>query len=90
MRISAGEVTSAFRDLMTGARSREEIAAWAAQVRAADDDEGIEYVPPKAETAIWDALEFLMGVDLKDGPTSYLHNESDFEQYWVANKKELI
>jgi len=90
MRVSAREVATAFRDLMTGARPREEVASWAARVRAADDAGGLEYVPPTAEAAIWDALEFLMGVDLKDGPNSYLHNEQDFIEYWSTKKRELM
>jgi hypothetical protein len=90
MRVSNEEVVTAFRDLMTGVRSREDIATWASRVRKADDAEGIEYVPPSAESAIWDALEFLMGVDLKDGPDSYLHNHQDFLDYWTAKKEYLV
>ena len=90
MRVSNMEVASAFRDLMNGSRSREDVASWASRVRAADDADGIEYFPPSAESAIWAALEFLMGVDLRDGPQSYLHTEQDFEEFWVKKEGELM
>lgn len=90
MRVSIEDVDSAFRDLLTGVRSREDVAGFASRVRAADDEEGIQYDPPAAESAIWHALEFLMGVDIKDGPDSYLHNHQDFEKYWVSKKGDLM
>jgi hypothetical protein len=90
MRVSSEEVAAAFRDLLSGARSREDVADWASKVRAADDTEGLQCEPPSAEAAVWDALEFLMGADLRDGPASYLHNEQDFEEYWSTKKTVLM
>lgn len=90
MRVSTDQVAAAFRDLLTGFRSREDVAGWASSVRAADDTEGIQYEPPTAESAIWQALEFLMGVDIKDGPDSYLHNHEDFEKYWSSKRGDLM
>jgi hypothetical protein len=90
MRVSTSDVVRAFRALLDGSQSREEIADWAAGVRAADDSGGLEYAPPTAEEAIWRALEFLMGVDLKDGPSSYLHTEEDFQLYWSQNSSDLM
>lgn len=83
-------VVAAFADLLGSTRSREEIAAWASQVRAADDADNVEYSPPAAEAAIWHALEFLMGVDLMAGPQEYLHGHADFEEYWETNRKQLV
>ncbi len=89
MRVSSQDVRDMFSDLLSRNRSREDIAAWASSIRSADDAEGIEYDPPSDGTAIWDALEFLVGVDLKDGPESFLHNCEDFERYWDANKHKF-
>ena len=89
MRVSTDDVATAFRDLIGGARTREEIASWASRLRAADDGEGIEYAPESAEVLIWEALEFLMGVDMKDGPDSYLHNTDDFVTYWATRRDAL-
>lgn len=88
--ITKAEIATAFDDLLTGRRRREEIADWASSVRAADDDgRGLEYVPARAERAIWEALEFLMGVDLRDAPETYLHNQQDVESTWMVLRERL-
>jgi hypothetical protein len=86
VQISTSEVSAAFRELINGTRSREEVASWASRIRDADDTEGLQYVPPSAEVVLWDALEFLIGVDLKDGPDSYLHNLQDIAEYWSSRR----
>lgn len=90
MRVTAQDIAIAFRDLRDGVRSREDVAQWASAVRAADDAEGIQYEPPAAGPAIWDALEFLIGVDLKDAPDSYLHGQKDFDEYWSSKAEHLL
>jgi len=89
MQVSSNDVVAAFEDLLSGPRSREQLADWASHARMSDDAEGILYEPPSAASAIWDALEFLMGVDLKDDPDSYLHSQRDFEEYWSRRKGDL-
>jgi hypothetical protein len=89
MQASIQDISAAFGDLLCGVRSREDVADWAARVRAADDAEGIEYDRPTARLEIWNALGFLMGVDLKDGPGSYLHSYHDCEAYWSSTKQGL-
>ena len=77
MQITNQEIRAAFEDLLREERPREEIARWAASLRAAEDAGELGYVPPSAERAMRDALEFLVGVDLKDDPERYLHNNDD-------------
>lgn len=89
MRVTTKDIVTAFDDLLTGARSREEIASWAASACAADDGEGLEYAPQGAEDVIWDALLYLMGVDMQDAPGSYLHVQGDFEDYWRRNRSKF-
>ena len=90
MRVSSADIVKAFQDLLAELRTREDIASWASLVRASDDAERLIYSPPAAQAAIWEALEFLMGVDLKDAPDSYLHNREDFEEYWANAKGSLV
>jgi len=91
MRVTRDEVVTAFEDLLCGARSRENVADWASRLMrgAGDDVGGLQYEPLSAEAAIWSALVYLSGVDLKDGPTSYLHTLQDFEMYWSSKKLDL-
>ncbi len=90
MQVSATDIAAAFQDLISECRSRETIAAWASKIRASDDVEGTTFEPSTSQRAIWAALEFLMGVDLKDGPHTYLHNRADLEEYWHRAKGELV
>lgn len=89
MRITTDEVIAAFQDLLNNTRTREDASNWASNVREADDTEGNEYIPRSAEKAIWDALEFLMGFDIKLSPNSYLYSQADLEKYWGENKGRL-
>ena len=77
MKVSVDDVAARFSSLLEGKRTREEVADWALAVRRADDGGLLNYLPPSAEQAIWQALEYLEGADLKDGPDTYLHNDED-------------
>ena len=70
-------------------RSREQVASWAHAVREAEDAGTLEYEPSEAEKRIWRAILYLIGVDSKDGPDSYLHVEEDFRDFfedWLSCK----
>ncbi|MBW2570682.1 MAG: DNA-binding protein [Deltaproteobacteria bacterium] len=67
---------------MAERRSREEISDWARILREAEDNSNLYYEPREAEKKIWDAILYLEGVDLKDGPDTYLHINEDFNKYY--------
>jgi hypothetical protein len=77
MEVSVDDILTAFADLMSGAKSPEQTAEWAVSVQHNDDLRLLKYVPPRSEVAIWEALEYLSGVDFRDEPDSYLHNNKD-------------
>jgi len=81
MKVSLEEIKKSFDSLINSEKSREEIANWAQNLMFANDDEILEYDPPDKEKKIWDGIEYLMGVDLKDIDGSYLHTKEDFIQY---------
>lgn len=81
MRVSVADVSQAFEDLLDGRRTREQIAEWASSARRSGDAGKLEYVPAADEERIWSGILYLMGVDLKVGPASYLHNREDFERF---------
>lgn len=88
MQVSAEQVATAFADLISGARSREAIAAWAKGYLTDDPDE-VSYLPPSKEEALWDALTYLVGVDLKTSPSQYLHTVADFEEEWAVRRARI-
>lgn len=81
MKISLNEIRQAFDSLIKEKKSREELAAWAQKFQLSEDDGDLEYDPPNEEDIIWDGIEYLMGVDLKDVDGSYLHSIKSFVQY---------
>lgn len=85
MIISLDEIKQAFDALITEKKSREEIASWAQKAQLAEDNSDLKYEPPSAEDKIWDGIEYLMGVDLKDIDGSYLHSLESFIHYKNEN-----
>jgi hypothetical protein len=81
MRVSVEDVSQAFEDLLAGRRTREQVANWASSAQRAEDAGTLEYVPAADEGRIWSGILYLMGVDLKAEPASYLHNREDFERF---------
>ncbi len=58
--------------------TRESISDWAATLRRAEEAELLSFDPPRARDRLWEAITYLEGVDLKDGPSTYLHVVEDF------------
>jgi hypothetical protein len=81
MKISLNEIKQAFDSLIKEKKSREELASWAQKLQLAEDNEELDYEPQSEEAKIWDGIEYLMGVDLKDTDGSYLHSIENFIQY---------
>lgn len=76
--LSLADVSVAFDALISGTKSREEIAAWAANLVDANDEGNLIYDPISSRHITWRAVKYLSGVDLKDSPYTYLHTVEDF------------
>lgn len=81
MYVSLSDIERAFEDLLSGARSREEIAAWAHSATESNDLDTLQYDPPGAERRIWNGILYLLGVDLKEAPDVYLHDDGNFREF---------
>ena len=81
MNVSLLEVINVFDELIRGELSREGASDWARKRKIAEDAGELEYEPASQEQKIWDSILYLEGVDLKDGPDSYLHIIDDFRDY---------
>ena len=81
MIVSLADISCAFDDLISGDRSREDIAGWASLVERAEDSGHLEYDPCTEEERIWDAIDYLTGVDLLTIPSGYLHDIKNFQDY---------
>ncbi|MFE9890022.1 hypothetical protein [Streptomyces scopuliridis] len=69
--------------LLSGQVGREEVADWALD-RIKDEEKNYS-----ANTALWNLLDRLSGVDLKRSPESYLHGIEDFEA-WLADAEASV
>jgi hypothetical protein len=61
-------------DLLTGRRSRDEVANWAGTWV-------YEPFPAVEDDLVWSTLQELVGADLKISSSEYLHNEADFHEW---------
>ena len=77
MKVSFHEVGPLFEQLLAGSVSREFASSWARRVRQAEDAGTLVYEPAGLEHRLWEAIQFLEGVDLRDSPDSYLHVTAD-------------
>lgn len=82
MVITLEEIRVTFKNVIERNRSREWAADWAKTRREAFDQNNLIFVPSSAEKSIWQAIIYLGVMDLKDSPTSYLHDELDVLAYY--------
>jgi len=75
------DLQRAFDDLLSEARTREDISDWARSVRLENDAGRLTFEPAEMRDRLWRAVLYMEGVDLKDGPSSYLHVPDDFREY---------
>ena len=75
--ISFTDMRAILEDLLNENMSREEAANWASGLREAEDRGKLEYHPKDAESALWEAILFIGGIDLQSSPDTYLHSKED-------------
>ena len=69
------EVVNRLQAILKGTISREEVADWAGFWVMADE-------PDIEDALLWKLIKQAAGVDLKDSPVSYLHDEADIRS-WI-------
>ena len=75
--VSLQEIQVILNKLLDNSMTREDASSWAFRLREAADNYELEFIPSSKEDLIWELILFLEGVDLKDSPDSYLHNQDD-------------
>ncbi len=77
MNITINDIRLIFDRVIAGSISREEASRVAQSYRECSDLNELVVIPESERKRAWNAIIFLNGVDLKDAPNSYLHNEED-------------
>jgi len=80
-KIKLFEINEIFEKLLNEKISREATSNWALDIQNAQDSNLLEFFPSEDEEIIWDAILFLIGVDIKDSPDTYLYNDEDIKSY---------
>lgn len=80
MELSLVTIRAKFDEVLAMAVTRESASDWARLLREASDRNELTILPLEKKRVIWKALIFLEGVDMKDAPDSYLHNEEDINR----------
>ena len=66
------------KKLESGKATRAEVSEWASEYILFENE---QIYPEVSDPKVWQALQHLMGADLRDGPHSYLHGEDDFKAW---------
>lgn len=81
VKIDIDSIKSVLHKVLKGDISREHASAWAIELRTTNDQNSLEYYPREFEAILWHCIIFIEGIDLKDAPDSYLHNEGDIKGF---------
>lgn len=87
--VTSEEITRMFDNLINEKQSRESISDWAIEIMRKGDFNELQFEPPQNEDIIWDAIVYLQGADLLLEDGTYLHDTSNFKDYWEKIKKKL-
>jgi hypothetical protein len=77
MELNLPTIRAKFDAILATTITRESASDWARELREASDRNELTISPSEEKRRLWKALLFLEGVDMKDAPNSYLHNEED-------------
>ena len=81
MDVSLDDIKQAFDAIQKKVKTREEVADWAVQMMKAEDSRELNYIPLSQEGRIWDAIIWLIGIDLRDESGAYFHSEASIDEY---------
>jgi hypothetical protein len=70
------EVVDKLKMILQGKLTREETADWVSEYVMQDE-------PNISDETVWELLQIVSGVDLKDGPDEYLHVDQDIMD-WIT------
>ena len=79
--VSIAEVQQVLEFLAQEHWSKGHAAEWANARWQLADQQALAFVPPQAETSLWEALLFLLGIDLQVNPGEYLHTTENILVY---------
>ena len=86
MDVSMDDIRNAFDSVQQGRKTREEVSGWAVCLMKAEDMGELNYIPFDQETQIWDAIVWLIGIDLKNESGAYFHSKASIQEYRASQE----
>ena len=87
MELSRDDIQEVFQDLIAGRISREDADRWAYARMQAFDSDDLSFSPKADEELLWDAVQYLYGIDTKVSPEEYMHSIDDIEAEYRSHWK---
>ncbi len=89
MIVTLNEIDMVLHQLLNSDIPREEASNWATRLMEHNDNDQLEYIPTTSKDEIWDAILFILGIDMLDAPGSYLHDKQNIQDYLDAFTKRI-
>lgn len=80
MIVTVNDVNEIFTKLINSEITRENADCWAYEKMEAFDSKELEFQPIADHEKIWDAIQYLYGIDTKLSPKEYMHSIDEVEQ----------
>lgn len=87
MKLSRSDIKGVFRALIERRISREDADRWAYARVQAFDSNNLSFDPKVDEDLLWDAVQYLYGIDMKVSPDEYMHSIDDIEVEYQSRWK---
>ncbi|MCM3281160.1 hypothetical protein ACFO4U_04890 [Exiguobacterium profundum] len=85
-RVTIDELINRMEQVLRQERTREEISDWAHQwMEQYENIDGFDWTA--SDEVVWSCLQTIVGMDLLETPSEYLHDRSDLESWVMAFKK---
>jgi len=85
--LSRSDIQEVFQNLIEGRISREDADRWAYARMQAFDSNDLSFNPKGDENLLWDAVQYLYGIDTKISPDEYMHSIDDIEAEYSSRWK---
>lgn len=80
MRLTRGDIEQVFSSLINGDITREEADRWAHERMQAFDSDSLVFEPSKDEEFLWEAIQYLYGIDSRVSPDEYMHSIEEIKE----------
>ncbi len=86
MRLTRDDIEQVFSSLINGSITREEVDRWAYERMQAFDADSLVFEPSKDEEFLWEAIQYLYGIDSRISPDEYMQSieeiKEDYQEKW--------